>query len=118
MRDARVEKLRVVLACVFYSRVVLAGVFHSCAFMGLHFCSSLELETVNRYCNNVYIYVYSLVAKKHSAKHIKTCVNLTIHYFFAKNMQNKYTGPMKKHIYKCIHLSLPLVQGVILILFG
>ena len=38
--------------------------------------------------------------------------------FFATNTQNKYTGPMKKHVYKCILLFLPLAQGVILILFG
>ena len=30
------------------SRVVLAGVFHSRVFTGLHLCSSLELETINR----------------------------------------------------------------------
>ena len=38
--------------------------------------------------------------------------------FFASNTQNKYTGPMKKHIYKCILLFLPSAQEVILILFG
>ena len=64
------------------------------------------------------VILYDIHTSFFAVHHIKTCVNLTIHYFFAKNTQNKYTGPMKKHIYKCIHLSLPLVQGVILILFG
>ena len=50
--------------------------------------------------------------------HIKTRVNLTINYFLPQNTQSKYTGPMKKHVYKCILLSLPLVQRVILNLFG
>ena len=38
--------------------------------------------------------------------------------FFATNTQNKYTGPMKKHVYKRVLLSSPLVQRVILTLYG
>ena len=38
--------------------------------------------------------------------------------FLPQNTQNKYTGPMKIHVYKRILLSLPLVQRVILNLFG
>ena len=51
-------------------------------------------------------------------QHIKTRVNLTINYILPQNTQSKYTGPMKKHVYKCILLSLPLVQRGILNLFG
>ena len=52
VKCARKCSLRVVLACIFTcecsSRVVLASVFHSRAFTGLHLCSNLELETINR----------------------------------------------------------------------
>ena len=58
------------------------------------------------------------VAARSIPIHIKTRVNLTINYFLPQNTQSKYTGPMKKHVYKCILLSLPLVQRVILNLFG